>query len=158
MFPWPHKYEIWLQYLTMVVKRFRDTKVERVRDLFQKCLRSLPESGKLQKKGRVKDEGKIFYIIYADFEEKYGLASHAMKIYDRALKDITDQDVKFQIFNLYLAKTAKHYGVTHSRQLFERSFQMLDGKYLIQIGLRFAKMERKLGEIERARNIYEHLS
>jgi pre-mRNA-splicing factor SYF1 len=34
IFPWPHKYEIWVQYLTMVVQRFRGNKVERVRDLF----------------------------------------------------------------------------------------------------------------------------
>jgi len=45
----------------------------------------MPESSKLQKKGKVKEEGKIFYIFYADFEEKYGLTNHAMKIYDRAL-------------------------------------------------------------------------
>ena len=81
-----------------------------------------------------------------------------MKIYDRALKDIHDKDNKFTVFNLYLAKATKYFGVTHSRQLFESAFQKLDGSHLIQVGLRFAKMERKLGENERARNIYEHLS
>jgi pre-mRNA-splicing factor SYF1 len=34
MFPWPHKYEQWLLYLNLVVSRFRDTKVERIRELF----------------------------------------------------------------------------------------------------------------------------
>mmetsp|Transcript_18187 Transcript_18187/g.31131 ORF Transcript_18187/g.31131 Transcript_18187/m.31131 type:complete len:97 (+) Transcript_18187:2362-2652(+) len=29
---------------------------------------------------------------------------------------------------------------------------------MVQAGLRFAKMERKLGEIDRARNVYLHLS
>ena len=29
---------------------------------------------------------------------------------------------------------------------------------MIQVGLRFAKLERKLGEIDRARTIYSHLS
>ena len=28
--------------------------------------------------------------MYAEFEEKYGLINNAMKIYDRALKDLTN--------------------------------------------------------------------
>ena len=35
---------------------------------------------------------------------------------------------------------------------------MLAGPDLIQMGLRFAKIERKLGEIDRARALYQHLS
>ena len=44
MFPWPHKYEIWIQYLRVMVSRFQDKKIERVRELFSKCLRSLPDT------------------------------------------------------------------------------------------------------------------
>ena len=92
--------------------------------------------------------------MYAEFEEKYGLINNAMKIYDRALKDLTNNEIKFQIFNLYLAKITKYFGIIKSRQLFERSFTLLQAPDLIQVGLRFSKIERKLGEIERARNIY----
>ena len=81
-----------------------------------------------------------------------------MAIYDRALKDMYDSEEKFQIFNLYLAKATRFFGVTRSRQLFERAFTLLSGADLIQVGLRFAKLERKLGELERARNVYTHLS
>ena len=95
--------------------------------------------------------------MYAEFEEKHGFISNAMKIYDRALKDLTDNTIKFQIFNLYLAKTTKFFGIIKSRQIFERAFTLLEGPDLIQVGLRFAKIERKLGEIERTRNIYTHL-
>mmetsp|Transcript_18187 Transcript_18187/g.31132 ORF Transcript_18187/g.31132 Transcript_18187/m.31132 type:complete len:90 (+) Transcript_18187:1840-2109(+) len=42
MFPWPHKFELWIQYLKKMVERFRDKKMERIRDLFLKCLDSLP--------------------------------------------------------------------------------------------------------------------
>ena len=38
--------------------------------------------------------------MYAEFEENNGLINNAMKIYDRALKDLTDNTIKFQIFNL----------------------------------------------------------
>ena len=95
--------------------------------------------------------------MYAEFEENYGLINNAMKIYDRALKDLTDNTIKFQIFNLYLAKITKYFGIIKSRQIFERAFTLLEGPDLIQVGLRFAKIERKLGEIERTRNIYAHL-
>ena len=96
--------------------------------------------------------------MYAEFEENYGLINHAMQIYDRAVKDIQDPDCKFECFNLHLAKTTQYFGLMSARQLFERAFGLLSGSNLIQAGLRFAKLERKLGEIERARNIYVHLS
>lgn len=94
--------------------------------------------------------------MYSKFEEEHGLISHSLQILDRALKDIKTD--KLQFFNYYLAKTTQYYGITKSRALFERAFQILKGADLIQVGLRFAKLERKLGEIERARNIYMHLS
>jgi len=47
LFPWPHKYELWLEYLTVMVRRFKDSKVERVRELFSKCFQSLPETKSL---------------------------------------------------------------------------------------------------------------
>ncbi len=59
---------------------------------------------------------------------------------------------------MYIAKAAEFYGVTRTRQLFEKAFEILQGPDLIQMGLRFAKLERKLGEIDRARGIYQHLS
>ena len=34
------------------------------------------------------DRCKIFLMMYADFEENFGLLSHAMAIYDRATKEI----------------------------------------------------------------------
>ena len=33
--------------------------------------------------------------MYAQFEEEHGLINNAMKIYDRALKDLTDGQTKF---------------------------------------------------------------
>lgn len=48
--------------------------------------------------------------MFADFEIKYGLTNHAMQIYNSALRDLTEN--KFEIFNIYLAKASKFYGVT----------------------------------------------
>lgn len=91
--------------------------------------------------------------MYADYEENFGLINHAMEVYDRACKELTKED-KFEVFNLYIAKSAEFFGVSKTRQLFERAFEVLTGADLIEIGLRFAKMERKLGEVDRARGIY----
>lgn len=43
--------------------------------------------------------------------------------------------------------------------MYERAFERLEpNQLLVQLGLRFAKLERKLNEIERARGVYTHLS
>ena len=95
MFPWPHVYEIWVNYFNSIVNRLKHTKVERVRELFKKCLRSLPatkseQNDQIGKKGQLWDQGKIFYVLYAQFEERYGLINHSIEIFDRALKDLSD--------------------------------------------------------------------
>ena len=77
LFKWPHVYEIWVTYLTKVISRLAGSKVERVRHLFQQVLKDCPP-----------DRCKIFLMMYADFEENFGLLSHAMSIYDRATKEI----------------------------------------------------------------------
>ena len=93
-----------------VVERFRDSKIERVRELFSKCLKSLPKGE--GKKGAIPSQGKIFYLMFADFEMRYGLTNHAMQIYNSALRDLSEKEDKFEIFNIYLAKASKFYGIT----------------------------------------------
>lgn len=50
------------------------------------------------------------------------------------------------------------YGVVRCRQIYQKSLKSLQQNDLIIMGLRFAKLERKLNEMERARAIYLHLS
>lgn len=60
---------------------------------------------------------------------------------------------------MYVAKATEFYGVARSREVYERALERLQpGQLLVQLGLRFAKLERKLNEVERARGIYTHLS
>lgn len=37
-------------------------------------------------------DSKIFYVMYANLEEDYGLARHAMAVYDRACKTVSEED------------------------------------------------------------------
>lgn len=140
---WPHAHELWLAYLKAIIQRHADTKVERIRDLFQQVLNKVPAK-----------HAKVFYYMYADYEENFGLLNHAMEVYDRGCKELTEAKDRYELLNLHIAKAAEFYGVTRTRQLFERAFEVVEGGDRVQMGLRFAKMERKLGEVDRARAIY----
>ena len=49
----------------------------------------------------------LFYLMYADFEENFGMHSHVLRIYDRALREIQEATLRARVLNLALAKTAK---------------------------------------------------
>ena len=42
--------------------------------------------------------------MFADYEENFGLLSHAMSIYDRATKEVDQGPELLHVFNLYIAK------------------------------------------------------
>jgi pre-mRNA-splicing factor SYF1 len=63
-----------------------------------------------------------------------------------------------QLFTIYIAKAAANYGLTATRVIYERALEILPDKQTAEMCLRFASMERKLGEIDRARAIYAHAS
>lgn len=45
--------------------------------------------------------------MYAESEEKFGLARHAMLIYDRAVKAVAD-DMKSKMFNIYIKRATEY--------------------------------------------------
>ena len=59
---------------------------------------------------------KVFYMMYAEFEEKYGLLNHAIEIYDRMASNIDD---KMLAYSIYIGKVAEFLGITKSRPIFE---------------------------------------
>jgi pre-mRNA-splicing factor SYF1 len=80
-----------------------------------------------------------------------------MAVYDRAVGAV-DKKEQFEIFNIYLRKAAEIYGVTRTRQIYEKAIEVLTEGEAREMCLRFAEMETKLGEIDRARAIYGHCS
>jgi pre-mRNA-splicing factor SYF1 len=138
-------------------------KVERARDLFEQALEKCPPKS-----------CKPIFLMYAQFEEEHGLAKRAMAVYDRATQIVKDED-KFEVralpmallatvnpfqklFTIYIAKAAANYGLTSTRPIYERALEILPDRQTAEMCLRFAQMERKLGEIDRARAIYAHAS
>jgi len=139
-------FEIWNIYLSKFVKRYGGSKLERARDLFEQALEKCPSKS-----------CKPLFLMYAQLEEDHGLAKRAMSIYDRATQVVADVD-KFEMFSIYIAKATANYGLPATRPIYERALEVLPDRQTAEMCLRFAALERKLGEIDRARSIYAHAS
>lgn len=120
-------------------------------------------------------------MLYAKLEEEHGLARHAMSVYERATDAVLPEEkfevitlifffygdsnsfkhichLTFQMFNIYIKKAADIYGVPKTRQIYEKAIEVLSEANTREMCLRFAEMETKLGEVDRARAIYAHCS
>ncbi|KAG9097903.1 pre-mRNA-splicing factor syf1, partial [Ceratobasidium sp. 370] len=146
LFTFPIAFELWNIYLAKFIKRYGGTKLERARDLFEQALEKCPQK-----------HCKPLFLMYAKLEEEHGLAKRAMDVYDRATQVVADQD-KFEMFTIYIAKASANFGLPATRPIYERALQVLPNKQTAEMCLRFAQLERKLGEIDRARAIFAHAS
>lgn len=128
------------------IERYGGTKLERARDLFEQCLENCPQKF-----------AKAIFLLYAKLEEEHGLARHAMAVYDRATKAVLSEE-RYEMFNVYIKRAAEIYGVTYTRPIYEKALEVLPDEQAREMCIRFADLERKLGEIDRARAIYSHAS
>jgi pre-mRNA-splicing factor SYF1 len=58
--------------------------------LFEECLKDCPP-----------EKSQIFLMMFADYEENFGLLSHAMDIYERATNTIIEN---LELWNIFLSK------------------------------------------------------
>nr|XP_045010103.1 pre-mRNA-splicing factor SYF1-like [Jaculus jaculus] len=146
LFKWPNVSDIWSTYLTKFITRYGGCKLERARDLFEQALDGCPHK-----------YAKTLYLLYAQLEEEWGLARHVMAVYDRATRAVEPAQ-QYDMFNIYIKRAAEIYGVTHTRSIYQKAIEVLSDEHAREICLRFADMECKLGEIDRARAIYSFCS
>ena len=66
--------------------------------------------------------------------------------------------VVVQMFNLYISRATEFFGVTRTRDIYEKAIEALPDRDVRKICQQYASMEQKLGEIDRARAIYVHTS
>ncbi|KAI9757602.1 MAG: pre-mRNA-splicing factor syf1 [Chaenotheca gracillima] len=144
LFNWPVAFELWNLYLQKAVDR--EVGIERLRDLFEQALDGCPPKF-----------AKTLYLMFGDLEELRGLTRHAMRIYDRATRAVSDED-RLEMYNFYITKSASNFGLTSTRQIYERAIAALPDKEATVMCLKLADMERRLGEIDRARVVYGHAS
>lgn len=146
LFRWPSLFSIWVNYLKKLTERYGDDKLERLRDLYEKVIKECP-----------KDRAKQFYIMYSEMEENFGQLNHSIEILDRMV-DSVELKQKPQAFNLYIAKVTKYLGVTRTRPIYKKALETLKAYEFLKFGIRFANLEKKLGEIDRSRQIFGYIS
>jgi pre-mRNA-splicing factor SYF1 len=145
-FGYPIAFDIWNIYLDKFMARYKGSKLERARDLFEQSLDKVPAKF-----------AKSILLRYAKMEEDFGLARRAMDIYDRSIDIVAPED-KLKIFEIYLAKATSFFGLASTRDIYSKAIQALPNKECRLMCLSFAAVEIKLGEIDRARVIYTHCS
>jgi len=63
------------------------------------------------------------------------------------------------MFNIYIKRCGEMQGITATREIYEKAIESLEEERPVRdMCLRYADLERKLGEIDRARAIYSHCS
>lgn len=170
LFFFPHSFPIWITYLTKFVERYGGRKLERgllynkiflnfliinsinfffltsiiAREIFERVVSEAP--GK---------DLKVFYLMYANLEEEFGLVRHAMSIYDRACAAVPNED-RFAMFSLYISRATETFGVSRGREIYDKALEGVPEKNLPTICIRYSELERRLGEIDRARAILTH--
>jgi pre-mRNA-splicing factor SYF1 len=144
LFSYPVAFELWNLYLTKAVDR--KIGIERLRDLFEQSVEDCPPRF-----------AKVLFLMYGNLEEDRGLARHAMRIYERATRAVSDED-RADMFNFYITKSASNFGLPSTRPIYERAIAALPDKDARDMCLKFADMEKRLGEIDRARAIFGHAS
>uniref|UniRef100_A0A8C6QD01 Pre-mRNA-splicing factor SYF1 n=1 Tax=Nannospalax galili TaxID=1026970 RepID=A0A8C6QD01_NANGA len=146
LFKWPNVSDIWSTYLTKFIARYGGQKLERARDLFEQALDHCPPK-----------YTKPLYLRYAQLEEEWGLARHAMAVYDRATRAVEPAE-QYDVFNIYIKRVAEIYGLIHTREIYQKAIEVLPDEYAREMCLRFAHLECKFGEMDRARAIYSFCS
>lgn len=151
LFKYPHVKDIWAAYLKQFIDRYGGQKLERARDLFEQALESAPA-----------EEAKALFVQYGALEEKFGLARHAMSIYERAAKRVPESE-RLSIYETYLARASDFFGIGKVREIYESAIEAqapegLSDQDTRTMCMRYAALECKLGEIDRARAIYTHAS
>ncbi|GAB4814261.1 hypothetical protein N2152v2_001307 [Parachlorella kessleri] len=151
LFKYPHVKDIWKAYLMHFVARYGGKKVERTRDLFRQAIEEAPAP-----------ESKPLFLQFAQFEEQHGLARNAMQVYDAAVKKVPEKE-RLGVYDIYIARASEFFGIGKVREIYEAAIEAqpphnlgdADTRALCR---RYAQLERKLGEVDRARAIYVHAS
>ncbi|GLT30113.1 hypothetical protein SLA2020_049330 [Shorea laevis] len=78
-----------------------------------------------------------------------------MKVYDEATKAAVPNEEKLTMNEIYIARAAEIFGVPKTREIYEQAIGSgLPDKDVKTMCLKYAELEKSLGEIDRARGIY----
>jgi len=138
---WPNSNVIWFRYLHKFINAYGSSKRERIRDLFEEALKNATPEFLLQ-----------LYVMYAYFEEQYGMIRFAMDIYKRAADHLPSDE----IISVWISSSCRFLGVSKTRDIYEFAIKKYNNIVSADWCIRYATMEMKLQETERARQIFYH--
>ncbi|BBH00816.1 Tetratricopeptide repeat-like superfamily protein [Prunus dulcis] len=131
------------KYFEDAFKRYGKKELERARQLFEDAVQAAPADAK-----------KPLYLQFAKLEEDYGLAKRAMKVYHEATKAVPNHE-KLSMYEIYIARAAEIFGIPKTREIYEQAIESgLPDKDVKTMCLKYAELEKSLGEIDRARGVY----
>mmetsp|Transcript_1297 Transcript_1297/g.1970 ORF Transcript_1297/g.1970 Transcript_1297/m.1970 type:complete len:1054 (+) Transcript_1297:27-3188(+) len=148
LFPqFPSAKLLWKFYLETFLKRYEGTKVERVRELFRRCLdpSTCPA-----------EECAEFFLLQGEFEEQYGLVKRALQVYRTMCGQVPpNTKEQYTAYQLYATKTTQYLGKTATRDVYQEAIAAVnDDTLCAKFCLQFAKLEAyDLHELDRARKI-----
>uniref|UniRef100_A0A0A8Y1V8 XPA-binding protein, putative n=1 Tax=Arundo donax TaxID=35708 RepID=A0A0A8Y1V8_ARUDO len=81
-----------------------------------------------------------------------------MNVYDEAARAVPNSE-RMSMYEIYIARAAELFGVPRTRQIYEQAIESgLPDRDVMTMCMKFAELERSLGEIDRSRAIYVHAS
>ncbi|OMJ26433.1 Pre-mRNA-splicing factor syf1 [Smittium culicis] len=144
LFGYPVAFELWNSYLTAFIDRYKSSKLERTRDLFEQALNGCP-----------KELSKPLFLLYGKFEEEHGQIRNALNIYERATQAVQPSGAKFEMYRFYISKTSLLLGDNCTRKIYEQAIaELADEQQALSMCLEYLQLETKLGEIDRARALF----
>jgi pre-mRNA-splicing factor SYF1 len=141
LFEFPGVKVIWKGYIDAFLKRYGGSKLERTRDLFQRCIEACPP-----------EECSELFLLNGTFEEEHGLTKRALGVYRDMCKKVPAEE-KYTSYQLFIAKTTKYLGQTATRDIYQSAIEDLDDNAAARVCLEFAKMETSMQEMDRARAV-----
>ena len=141
MFEFPGVKVIWKAYLVAFLKRYKGSKLERTRDLFQRCVEACPP-----------EECSEFFLMNGKFEEEHGLTKRGLGVYKQMCQKVPPSE-KYTAYQLFIAKTTKYLGLTATRDIYQTAVEALEDGFAATLCLDFARMETSLQEMDRARAV-----
>jgi pre-mRNA-splicing factor SYF1 len=90
------------------------------------------------------------WLLYAKFEEEFGILKLASAIYKRAADHVGNEDIVY----VWLSASDRLFGAVETRNVYDYAIRKFDGELKLEWCRNYASYETKLLEFDRARSIY----
>ena len=143
--------DLWIEYVRSFVERYGGEQLERGRDLFEQALVTGVPTGDAEAAAWYEP----VFLMYARYEERFGTMRRALAVYDRMCQALPDER-KFSAFVLLAVKTEQELGAPSARAVYERAVETLNEDDAARACVKFADLEKRLGETMRARAVFTY--